>query len=80
MEKPYWSFRKVENKIFLIIDVHTQTHAYRHTKKQEIKMFSTYIPQNRTKDLKMLDHGCPTFWFAWASLSEEELACAAYKI
>lgn len=25
-------------------------------------------------------HGCPAFWLAWASLSEEELSWTAYKM
>lgn len=27
-----------------------------------------------------LEHGCPTFWFAWATLREEELSWAVHKI
>ena len=31
-------------------------------------------------EVALLQHGCPTFWLAWAGLSEKELSSSTYKI
>jgi len=48
----------------------------------QIDMYNTERKESKviTVVIFSLHHGCPTLWFVWTVLSEEELTWAAYKI